>query len=36
MLNIFKLKLKNRYKNPGVNTKNRIARFKEFSPAVRN
>jgi hypothetical protein len=36
MLNIIKLKLKNRYKNLGVNTKNRIIRPKEFSPVVRN
>jgi hypothetical protein len=36
MLNIIKLKLKNRYKNIGVNVKERIIRSKEFSPAVRN
>ncbi len=36
MLNIIKLKLKNRYKNLGVNTKNKIVRPKEFLPTVRN
>jgi len=36
MLNIIKLKLKNKYKNLGVNAKNRIIRYKEFSPAIRN
>jgi len=36
MLNIIKFKLKNKYKNLGINTKNRIIRYKEFAPAVRN
>jgi hypothetical protein len=36
MLNIIKLKLKNRYKSLGINAKNRIIYSKEFSPAVRN
>ena len=36
MLNILKIKLKNKYKTLGVNTKNKIIRHKEFSPAVRN
>ena len=36
MLNIIKLKLKNKYKNVGINTKDKIIRFKEFTPAVRN
>lgn len=36
MLNIFKLKLKNKYKNLGFNTKSKIIHPKEFAPAVRN
>lgn len=36
MLNIFKLKLKNKYKNLGIKTKNKIVHFKEFVPAVRS
>ena len=36
MLNIIKLKLKNKYKNLGINTKNKIIHSKEFAPAVRN
>ena len=36
MLNIIKLKLKNKYKTIGVNAKNRIIYYKEFSPAIRN
>lgn len=36
MLNIIKFKLKNKYKNLGVNTKNKVIRYKEFAPAVRN
>jgi hypothetical protein len=36
MLNIIKLKLKNKYKTIGVNTKDRIIYYKEFSPAIRN
>jgi len=36
MLNIIKLKLKNRYKSLNINTKNKIKHFKEFTPAVRN
>jgi len=36
MLNIIKLKLKNKYKNVGINTKDKIIRSKEFTPAVRN
>jgi hypothetical protein len=36
MLNIFKLKLKNKYKNLGFNTKSKIVHSKEFAPAVRS
>ena len=36
MLNIIKLKLKNKYKTLGVNAKNKILYNKEFSPAIRN
>jgi hypothetical protein len=36
MLNIIKLKLKNKYKDLGLNTKDKIIYFKEFTPAVRN
>jgi len=36
MLNIIKLKLKNKYKTLGVNAKNRIIYYKEFSPSIRN
>lgn len=36
MLNIFKLKLKNKYKNLGINTKSKIIHYKEFAPAVRS
>src|SRR5947199_387669 len=36
MLNIIKLKLKNKYKTIGVNAKNRIIYYKEFSTDVRN
>jgi hypothetical protein len=36
MLNIFKLKLKNKYKNLGINTKNKIVHYKELVPAVRS
>ncbi len=36
MLNIIKLKLKNKYKNIGINAKDKIIRYKEFTPAVRN
>jgi len=36
MLNIIKLKLKNKYKNIAINAKNRVIHYKEFSPAVRN
>jgi len=36
MLNIIKLKLKNKYKSLGINTKDRIINYKEFSPAIRN
>jgi hypothetical protein len=36
MLNIIKSKIKNSYKNLVVNTKDKIIRHKEFTPAVRN
>jgi hypothetical protein len=36
MLNIIKIKLKDKYKKIGINSKNKILRHKEFSPAVRN
>jgi hypothetical protein len=36
MLNIIKLKLKNKYKNLAINANNRVIDYKEFSPAIRN
>jgi hypothetical protein len=36
MLNIIRFKLKNNYKNLGVNAKNKVIKYKEFAPAVRN
>lgn len=36
MLNIIKLKLKNRYKSFGINTKCKNIYYKEFAPAIRN
>jgi len=36
MLNIIKLKLKNKYKTIGINTKSKNIYYKEFAPAIRN
>jgi hypothetical protein len=35
MLNIIKTKLHNKYKNKAIKEKNRIKRYKDFSPAIR-